>query len=67
MKVTIRYVGDRMTVYIPKKDLEEKIVAVDPDHVFGGALELEGGMKLFVEPMDEVPRLPITVRARKVE
>lgn len=66
MKVTIMNKGKDMTVYIPKKDMEVKVVVLDPDHVFGGTLELTGGMKIYVEPMAEMPRLPLTVEAKRL-
>lgn len=66
MKVTIMNKGNDLTVYIPKKDMESKVVAVDPDHVFGGTLELTGGMKIYVEPRAEMPKLPLTVEAKRI-
>ncbi len=66
MKVTIRFVEGGLAVYIPKKDNEIKIAAKDPNHVFGGTIELEGGMKLYIEPKDEIPKLPLTLNARRV-
>lgn len=66
MKVTIRSVEGGLAVYIPKKDIEIKIAAKDSKHVFGGTVELEGGMKLYIEPKDEVPNLPLTLNAKKV-
>ena len=66
MKVTIRSAGDQMTVYIPKKDLELKVTEKDSAHVFGGILKLENGLVLDVPPQAEMPRLPLTVNAKKV-
>ncbi|MBI4666994.1 MAG: putative nitrogen fixation protein NifT [Nitrospinae bacterium] len=66
MKVTIRAQGDGFSVYIPKKDLEAKVVATDPAHVFGGALELQGGMKIYLEPQTSIPKLPLTLEAKKL-
>jgi len=66
MKVTIRESGGGLTVYIPKKDLEAKVIATDPGCAFGGTLELQGGMKIYVEPQNSVPHLPLTVEAKKV-
>lgn len=67
MKVMVRSMNGVLSVYIPKKDLEAKIIATDPAHAFGGTVELEGGVKLFIDPMDAVPKLPLTVNAKKVE
>lgn len=66
MKVTIRQGKEGLEVYIPKKDLEAKVVATDPRAVFGGELTITGGMKLYVEPRDPAPSLPVTVNAKKV-
>jgi len=66
MKVIVRRVGDDLEVYIPKKDTEAKIIKTDPNHAFGGEVELLGGMKLYIEPMDVEPKLPMTLVAKKV-
>lgn len=66
MKITIRSVKNSLSVYIPKKDIEIKIAVKDSRHVFGGTVELEGGMKLYIEPKDEVPKLPLTLNAKKL-
>ncbi|MBI5814667.1 MAG: putative nitrogen fixation protein NifT [Nitrospinae bacterium] len=66
MKVTIRSQDGALTVYIAKKDLEARVVATDPAHVFGGTLELTGGMKIYVEPLSDIPKLPLTVEARRL-
>ncbi|MBF0274467.1 MAG: putative nitrogen fixation protein NifT [Nitrospinae bacterium] len=66
MKVIVRKVGETLSVYIPKKDLEANVIATDPDHVFGGTIEIQGGMKLYIEPMEETPKLPLTMNAKKV-
>ena len=66
MKVTIRSNGDEMTVYIPKKDLELKVVEKEGDQAFGGRFTLENGLVLDVPPQAEMPRLPLTVNAKKV-
>jgi len=66
MKITIRENGGELSVYIPKKDTESKVTVTDPAHVFGGNWELQNGMKLFIEPLAEKPKLPLTVEARKL-
>lgn len=66
MKVTIRESAGAFSVYIPKKDTEAKVTATDPAHVFGGTWELQNGMKLYIEPMTQMPKLPLTVEARKL-
>ncbi|OGG94506.1 MAG: putative nitrogen fixation protein NifT [Candidatus Lambdaproteobacteria bacterium RIFOXYD2_FULL_50_16] len=66
MKVMINEKEGLLSVYIPKKDLEEAVVRKEPAEGFGGTLELANGMKLYIEPIKPAPRLPITVEAKKV-
>jgi probable nitrogen fixation protein FixT len=66
MKVTIRENGGTLSVYIPKKDTEAKVTFTDPKHVFGGTWELQNGMRLYIEPMEDMPKLPCTLEARKL-
>lgn len=66
MKVTVRKQDDILTVYFPKKDLELKVVATDPNHAFGGTYELEDDSRILIEPMEIAPRLPMTLNAKKV-
>lgn len=57
-----------MTLYIAKKDLEEKVVSIEhdaPDR-WGGLFTLADGTSYFVEPIEK-PSLPITVRAKRGE
>ncbi len=56
-----------LTCYIAKKDLEEAIVSIefDQDDKFGGNFELADGSCWYVDPLDEQPKLPMTMRARR--
>lgn len=61
--------GD-LTLYVPKKDLEEKVVALEKDgsnadEGWGGEVELADGSRFYLDPLPETPRLPITLRARR--
>ncbi|NJO18067.1 MAG: putative nitrogen fixation protein NifT [Thioploca sp.] len=59
--------GD-LIFYLAKKDLEEKIIAIEfnsPDK-WGGELKLADGQAYYVTPFTERPKLPITVRARRL-
>lgn len=70
MKVMLRRnAGGQLVLYIPKKDLEEPVVAMDPGSGggWGGTLTLKNGLRLFVEPMDGEPRLPLTIEARRLD
>ncbi|PWV59007.1 putative nitrogen fixation protein NifT [Plasticicumulans acidivorans] len=57
-----------LVFYLAKKDLEEQIESLEfdqPDR-WGGELKLHDGQVWHVEPLNEAPRLPITVRARRL-
>jgi nitrogen fixation protein NifT len=61
-----RDTGD-MTLYVPKKDLEENIVSLEfdtPDK-WGGEVKLADGSSYVLDTLDEAPKLPITLRARR--
>lgn len=53
--------------YIAKKDLEEPIVSMefDSEDKFGGTFELADGTCWYIEPLDQQPKLPKTIRARR--
>lgn len=67
MKVMIRRnAAGALSAYVPKKDLEEAIVAVEKEGMWGGMITLANGWRLELPPMAAQTRLPITVEARKV-
>lgn len=66
MKVTIRKVGDAYEAYVPKKDMEEKVVEQETPHLWGGVIKLSNGWRFQMPEMDPDTRLPITVEARKL-
>jgi len=65
MKITIRRAEGGLSVYIPKKDLEARVIATDPAHAFGGRIECVGGLTLYIEPMKEAP--PVTRTGRPLQ
>ncbi len=65
MKVIIRQAGKAYSAYVPKKDLEEAIVEVEHEALWGGWVKLRNGWVLDLPAMNPAPRLPITVNARK--
>lgn len=67
MKVMIRKADNQLSAYVPKKDLEEPIVALEKETMWGGWAKLANGWILHLPEMPEDTRLPITVEARKTE
>ncbi|AJP72717.1 putative nitrogen fixation protein NifT [Sphingomonas hengshuiensis] len=65
MKVMIRRSEGALSAYVPKKDLEEPIVEVEHEALWGGWVRLANGWVLHLPAMDADTRLPITVNARK--
>lgn len=66
MKVTLRKVADYYEIYVPKKDLEEKIVTMEGDSPWGGVVTISNGWKFQMPDMPVDTPLPITVDARKL-
>jgi nitrogen fixation protein NifT len=63
-----RGAGGELVLYLPKKDLEDRIVGLEFDRPdkWGGELTLGGAQKYYVDPLSGPPKLPITLRARRV-
>lgn len=57
-----------LSFYIAKKDLEETVSSIefDSEEKWGGEVELSDGSKYFLEPMSPPPKLPTTVRAKRL-
>jgi nitrogen fixation protein NifT len=58
----------QLVFYVAKKDLEEPVIAIEhagPEQ-WGGTLELADGSRFYLEPVVPPPRLPITVRVRRI-
>lgn len=67
MKVMIRRDSEGvLSAYVPKKDLEEPIVAVEMPQMWGGSVTLANGWKLQLPEMAAETTLPITVEAKKI-
>lgn len=67
MKVMIRRSSaGTLSAYVPKKDLEEPIVAMQHPSLWGGTITLANGWELELPALEPDTRLPITVEARKV-
>ncbi len=57
----------KMTLYVAKKDQEDEISSIEFESAekWGGLIEMTDGTKYFIEPLDAMPKLPITLRARR--
>lgn len=66
MKITLAKRGDRLTVYVTKKDLEETVVAQQNADLWGGWVELANGWRFELPEKAADTRLPITVDARRL-
>jgi nitrogen fixation protein NifT len=67
MKVMIRKTSaGTLSLYVPKKDLEEPIVAQERVGLWGGTVTLGNGWTLALPEMESDTRLPITVEARRL-
>jgi len=65
MKVMIRRSESGLSAYVPKKDLEEPIVELERETLWGGWVRLKNGWVLELPAMAEGTALPITVNAKK--
>ena len=67
MKVMIRKTASgALSLYVPKKDLEEPIVAPERAELWGGTVTLGNGWLMALPEMAADTRLPITVEARRL-
>lgn len=57
-----------LSFYVAKKDLEETVAALefDSDDKWGGEIELSDGSKYYIDPLDAPPKLPITLRVKRL-
>lgn len=65
MKVMIRRAASGLSVYVPKKDLEETVTETEHEALWGGWVRLANGWVLDLPEMAAETRLPVTVNARK--
>ncbi|MGC2777136.1 MAG: putative nitrogen fixation protein NifT [Bradyrhizobium sp.] len=66
MKVMIRRSPETgLSIYVPKKDLEEPIVETEYETLWGGWIRIANGWVLELPQMAADTRLPITINARK--
>jgi nitrogen fixation protein NifT len=67
MKVMLRKTSAGvLSAYVPKKDLEEPVVAQEKAGLWGGTVTLGNGWVLALPEMAAETSLPITVEARRL-
>lgn len=67
MKIMLRKSGEGYSVYVAKKDLEEKVVETEKPCLWGGKVTLANGWRFQLPDMPADTRLPISVEARRLE
>ncbi len=65
MKIMIRRGESGLSIYVPKKDLEEPIVESEFETLWGGWIKIANGWVLDLPALAADTRLPITVEAKK--
>jgi nitrogen fixation protein NifT len=66
MKVMLRRSPETgLSIYVPKKDLEEPIVESEHDSLWGGCIRIANGWVLDLPDMAANTPLPVTINARK--
>ena len=55
--------------YLPKRDLEDAIVAMEFDSAekWGGEIKLNNGGSYYIDPQPAPERLPYSVRAKRLD
>ncbi len=67
MKVMLRRnAAGVLSVYVPKKDLEEPVTSQEKPGLWGGSVTLANGWTLALPEMADGTTLPITVEAKKL-
>lgn len=57
-----------LSFYLPKRDLEAPIESIEFDtpEKWGGELKLDNGGSYYIDPIAKPPRLPISLRAKRL-
>lgn len=69
-KVMMRKTAEgKLTMYVAKKDLEDEVVSLQypgPGQ-WGGEMQLSDGSRYELDVLPEVPRFPLTLRAKRLD
>lgn len=66
MKVTVRNEGDKLSIYVAKKDLEAFVTEMKTETGWGGEIVLDNGWVLELPMFDSQPDLPQTIEAKVI-
>jgi len=55
--------------YMPKRDIEDSIISMEFDtpEKWGGEIKLGNGGAYYIDPQAQPARLPISLRARRID
>ena len=58
-----------LVFYLPKRDIEDTISSIEFEtpEKWGGELKLANGGTYYIDPIPEPARLPISLRAKRVD
>ena len=67
--IMIRKGAQGYVFYMPKRDIEDTIVSIEFDsgEKWGGEIRLGNGGVYYIEPQPAPARLPVSVRARRID
>ncbi len=67
--IMIRKGAQGYVFYMPKRDIEDSIVSIefDSSEKWGGEIRLGNGGVYYIEPQPAPARLPLSVRARRID
>lgn len=67
MKIMIRRSPEAgLSIYVPKKDIEERIVESEHETLWGGWIRLTNGWVLCLPELASDTPLPITINAKRI-
>jgi nitrogen fixation protein NifT len=67
--IMIRRGNEGYVFYMPKRDIEDRIVSMEFDspEKWGGEIKLGNGGAYYIEPQPAPERLPYSVRAKRLD
>lgn len=67
--IMIRRGSEGYVFYMPKRDIEDRIVSMEFDspEKWGGEIRLGNGGAYYIEPQPAPERLPYSVRAKRLD